>query len=314
MPKPSKGSRKRPVTKPRVLVTGATGFIGRTLVPELLKQGFTVTCLIRSDPGPGLWADCRVVAGDLDNQESIAAAVRGSDAVIHAAAILNAKDPHEYHAVNVEGTKRLVAAATKAKVKHFIFLSSVDVGHGTAYGRSKEEGERIVKESGIRYTILRPGPVYGPGDDKNIMEIYKMVATKAVVPVMGSGNNLRQPIHVEDLAASIIAVILSPKSFGKTYYLGGPAITYNDILAAIIEASGAQTTVVHLPEGLAKTLVLAMQRFGLGPNVSEDQVRTLAKDKIGDTAPFEQDFGVRARPFKQGITQVLKEITSGASP
>ncbi|MEK6960837.1 MAG: NAD-dependent epimerase/dehydratase family protein [Nanoarchaeota archaeon] len=294
--------------KTNVLVTGATGFLGRRLVPALLQCGYGVTCLVRGDPGPGLWADCRMIEGDLRDEKSIAAALEGTHAVVHAGAVINPKDPSLFETVNVKGTKSLAEASKKARVHHFIFISSVDVGHGTKYGNSKETGEEIVKTSGVPFTIFRPGPIYGVGDDKNIMELFNLVKTKKVMPVIGSGNNLRQPIHVDDVVLAIIRVICSGKAIGKTYYLGGPSITHNEILAAMIEASDNRPTIVHLPSGLAKTLVMAVNKFGLGPNISRDQVRTLDSDKTGDLGPFEEDFKFKARPFKEGFNQVLDEL------
>lgn len=292
----------------KVLVTGASGFLGRRLVPALLSKGFSVTCLVRSDPGPGLWADCTMVLGDIRDQECVSRAVSGVDAVIHLAAVVNAKNPDEYQTVNVEGTRILVQEAVKAKAKHIIFISSVDVGHQTLYGRSKEEGEAIVKTSGIPFTIFRPGPIYGPGDNKNLMELFDLIKNHKIVPVIGDGNYLRQPIHVDDAVHSIIAVLESGKAFGKTYYLGGPSITYNEILAAMMEASDNRPTVVHLPSGLAKIFVMAINKFGLGPNISQDQIKTIDQDKMGDVSPIKNDFGIRARPFKQGFTQALEEL------
>jgi len=291
-----------------ILVTGATGFLGRHLVPALLQCGYGVTCLVRGDPGPGLWADCRMIDGDLRDEKSIDEALKGTHAVIHAGAVINPKDTDLFETVNVKGTKALVDASKRAGVHHFIFLSSTDAGHATKYGESKKTGEEIVKSSGIAFTIFRPGPIYGVGDDKNLMELFKLVKTKKVMPVIGSGNNLRQPIHVDDVVLAVIKVICSAKAIGKTYYLGGPSITHNDILAAMIEASDNRPTVVHLPSGLAKTLVLAVNKFGLGPNVSRDQIRTMDHDKIGDTGPFEEDFNFKARPFKEGFKEVLDEI------
>lgn len=294
--------------KTNVLVTGATGFLGRHLVPALLQCGYGVTCLVRGDPGPGLWADCRMIEGDLRDEKSIASALEGTDVVVHAGAVINPKDPGMFDTVNIKGTQALAAASKNAGVHHLIFLSSVDVDHGTKYGNSKKTGEEIVKSSGVPFTIFRPGPIYGAGDDKNIMELFNLVKTKSVMPVIGSGNNLRQPIHVDDVVLAIIKVICSGKAIGKTYYLGGPSITHNEILAAMIEASENRPTIVHLPSGLAKTLVMAVNKFGLGPNVSQDQVQTLDRDKIGDTGPFESDYKFKARPFKEGFKQALDKI------
>lgn len=290
------------------MVTGATGFLGRRLVPGLLEQGFSVTCLVRGDPGPGLWADCKMVEGDLNDVLAVKESLKGAEVVIHAGAVINPKNVEEFYSVNVAGTKLLVDEAVRAKVKHFIFISSVDVGTGTRYGRSKEEGERIVKSSGLDYTILRPGPIYGLGDEKNVMELMRVVQTKKIVPVIGDGNYLRQPIHIDDVIEGIIKVIGSMKSIGKTYFLGGPSLSYNELLGILVEASENRPTIVHLPAGLAKTLVMAVNKFGLGPNVTSDQISSLDKDKIGDIKAFEKDFKFKARGFREGISQVVQEM------
>ena len=198
----------------RTLVTGASGFLGHATCAELTSRGHEVLALVRrpgSEP-PGTTA----VSGDLENGAALEAALAAAnpECVIHLAAeIASQRDPARIQAVNVDGTRLLLGAAERAGVKRFVFASTVVTGDpegavltedeplavATAYGASKQEGERLLRESPLHGVVIRPGHIYGPGG-WYAEEIVKRVRQPGRFAVVGRGDNWWDVVHVADVA------------------------------------------------------------------------------------------------------------------
>ena len=204
----------------RVLVTGATGFVGRATCAELLARGHEVSALVRR---PGSEPDnTEGVAGDIAaNDDSLRDAVAAAkpECVIHLAAeIASQRSAAKIEATNVEGTRRLVEAAKAAGGEpKIVFCSTVVTGEAngdllepdkplpveTPYGRSKQEGERIVAESGLPHAIVRPSHVYGPGGWYE-EEFVKRLRQPGRFAVIGRGDNWWDVVRVEDVASALV--------------------------------------------------------------------------------------------------------------
>jgi uncharacterized protein YbjT (DUF2867 family) len=188
----------------KVLVTGATGIAGQAAVAELLKQGHRVRILSRNadEDTQRLPKGVEPWPASIGDPASLRGCAEGCDLVLHVAGIMEESPPQlTYESVNVEGTRSIVREAERCKVGRFIYLSSLGAEAGTSpYHRSKRRAEEIVRGFDGGWTILRPGNVYGPGDDV-ISLILTMVRSIPVVPVIGSGDDQFQPIWVEDLSA-----------------------------------------------------------------------------------------------------------------
>jgi nucleoside-diphosphate-sugar epimerase len=200
----------------RVLVTGASGFLGHAVCAELNAREHEISALVRrpgSEP-----AGTTAVQGDLTDAEALSRALEHArpDAVIHLAAeIATQRDPAKIEAVNVAGTARLLEACAAFDGPRFVFTSTVVTGDAggavldedstlpveTAYGRSKQEGERLVRDSGLPQVILRPSHVYGPGG-WYAEEIVKRLQQPGRFAVIGSGRNWWDVVHVEDVASA----------------------------------------------------------------------------------------------------------------
>jgi uncharacterized protein YbjT (DUF2867 family) len=211
----------------RILVTGGTGVIGEGIIPELLARGHEVRLLSRhADEDVGQWKGVEPFTGDVSDATSLAGAAASCDAVLHIAGIV-AEHPPEitFESVNVGGTRNLLAESEAQGVRRFVFVSSLgaDVGESD-YHRSKRAAEELVEKSAFSWTIVRPGNVYGPGDEV-ISTILKMVRTLPAIPVIDGGEQPFQPIWHEDLAVML-----------------GRILERDDLKGHVLEAAGREVT------------------------------------------------------------------------
>jgi nucleoside-diphosphate-sugar epimerase len=201
-----------------ILVTGGTGFLGRAVCAELVARGHSVAVLVRR---PGSQPPGTVpVKGDLTDVGAVTAAVGAAapECVIHLAAEIGTqRDPRKIYDVNVRGTRDLVAACEEAGVRRLVFASTVVTGDArgalltedvalpvhTAYGRSKQEGERIIRNSTLESVVIRPGHIYGPGG-WYADEIVARLRQPGRFVVIGDGANMWDVVHVDDVANAVV--------------------------------------------------------------------------------------------------------------
>ncbi len=265
----------------RVLVTGASGFIGGFVCRRATERGDDVTALVRrpgSEP-PGTTA----VTGDLGPGGGLDAALAQArpDCVVHLAAeIASQRDPAKVAEVNVAGTRRLLdACLALAERPRFVFSSTVVTGdaHGglltedaplpveTPYGRSKQEGERMVLESGLPAVVIRPSHVYGPGGWYG-EELVPRLRQPGRFAVIGSGANLWDVVHVEDVAAAILLAAGDEAADGRVYHVADDEpITYYDFMAL---------TASELGVGRPRRIPAPVARLVAGRNAVDAVVRS----------------------------------------
>jgi nucleoside-diphosphate-sugar epimerase len=236
----------------KVLVTGASGFLGNAVCDVLRERDHEVTCLVRrpgSEP-----AGTSAAAGDLTDAAALSKVVESSrpECVIHLAAeIASQRDAGKIAEVNVEGTRRLLDACAAVNSPRFVFTSTVVTGdaHGaeldeetelpveTAYGRSKQEGERLVRESGLPGVIIRPSHVYGPGG-WYAEEFVKRLKQPGRFAVVGSGENMWDVVRVEDVASACVDAAERAPAGSLYHVVDDEPITYYDFVALTAEALG----------------------------------------------------------------------------
>jgi len=263
----------------RVLVTGASGFIGKTFVTALAKQGIAVRAASR-DPHAIIAASEveRVVMPDLAAPADWSDLLEGVSDVVHLAGIAHAPGvlPDDvYHRINAEAVGALAEQATD-KIERFVFMSSVraqaglsadhaiteqDVPQPTdAYGRAKLEAERLVEQSGVPYTILRPVVVYGRGVKGNIAAL----ATIAKIPMplpFGGLDNRRSLLALDNLASAVSHVLEAEAAKNETFLVADEApISVADLVAAMREGLGRPPHLVKVPQGAVKRLLKSFGR------------------------------------------------------
>lgn len=267
----------------KVLVTGGTGFIGSYLVKALVKRGYDVSCLVRDKNKAGNLASLKLklVEGDVTDKKAVEKAVAGMDIVYHLAAISgkSAVSPSLYQKVNIEGTRNLVEAALKAKVGRFVYTSSVAVtgqlskipGDETSpynstnsYERSKVEGEKLVlaaMKRGLPAVIVRPGVVYGPGNEHTSMAQFFRMALKGFCLIPGNGENLWDLIFVDDIVAGFLLAGEKKQAVGQIFIIRGPQpVKVNQLVKTLAHASGVKLKIIHLP---LLPMIFAGKIFGL---------------------------------------------------
>lgn len=236
----------------RVLVTGASGFVGHAACRELIARGHDVRALVRragSEP-----AGTVAVAGDLTDAGALAAAVREAapEGVLHLAAeIASQRSADRVREVNVEGTRRLLEACVAAGAPKVVFTSTVVTGEAggalltedeplpvqTPYGRSKQEGEALLFASGLPAVVVRPGHVYGPGGWYE-HEMLARLRQPGRFAVIGRGDNLWDVLHVDDVARAL-ADALERAPAGEIYHAADDEpIAYYDFMALSARALG----------------------------------------------------------------------------
>ena len=263
---------------PRVVVTGAAGFVGLHLVPVLCAQGVTVRAALRRG-APRLPEDVEpVVVGDLSDRPNLQNALRGVDAVIHLAGRVHvmqesASDPEAaYRSANVEATRHLANQAARAGVRRFIFLSSIKVnGERTgphaftesdaaapqdAYARSKWAAEQALHEvaaqTGLEVVIVRPPLVYGPGVRANFLRLMRLVQRGVPLP-LGSVENRRSMVGQGNLCDLLALCLRHPAAAGQTFL----ASDQNDLstpglIRAIASAMGRRARLFPFPVGVLR--------------------------------------------------------------
>jgi dihydroflavonol-4-reductase len=243
----------------RVAVTGASGFIGRHLVEHLVSRGVDVGPIVR--PETPL------------EESALASAFNGVDVVVHLAGVVSAIDERTFTTVNVDAT-RLVATATRNAGARLVHISSLaaagpaPASHPrvesdppnpvTPYGRSKLGGERAVKAvDGLRWTILRPGAVYGPRD-RAVLPLFRM-ASFGMLPLVGNRHAAYTFVHVSDVVRSIDAAI-SADAYGETMFVGHPRpVTAFEILDSVRVALARPVAIVAIPQTIMPLAVGAFE-------------------------------------------------------
>ena len=265
----------------RILVTGGTGVIGASTVAALLERGHDVRLLSRhAERDARAWPNgVTPVEGDVADASSIAGAADGCDVVVHLVAIVDESPPDvTFQRVNVDGTRNIVAEAERAGVRKIVYASSLGCERGqSAYHRSKRAGEEIVRGFTGEWVIVRPGAVYGPGDE-HLSVLLKMVRTLPVLPIIGDGNQPIQPLWHEDAAAAIATALERDDLNGGEYDLAGEELTsQRDLVDRFKRLTGRAALDIPVPEVLAQFGIRAASAVGLDFGFSDSQLEMLVE-------------------------------------
>jgi nucleoside-diphosphate-sugar epimerase len=271
----------------RILVTGASGWLGSRVVAEVLAVGHDARCLLEPDIDAGtVDREAEVVRGDVRDRTAAGAAVDGMEAVIHCAAVIHPGRAGDFWAVNARGTRHVVEAAADVGVRRLLYVSS-NAAAGFqrrrdvllteddpprprgGYGQSKLEGELAVRmahdDGRLETSIVRPCRFYGAGLPARMKRIFEMVRGGRV-PVFGDGLALRSMTSVDDLAELLVRCIDDPAASGETFWIADD-VPYTTVAAfeAMAAAAEVPLRVRRLPAPIAplcEALDLSYERLG----------------------------------------------------
>jgi nucleoside-diphosphate-sugar epimerase len=284
------------VTKRRVLVTGASGFIGRVLVERLLEAGYDVRAATRdgrSFPGSVDVADISAPIDTVDWKPILA----GVDFVVHLAGLVHVANrygtPVTFDSINRQTTKNLARAAKEAGVARFVFISSVRAQTGSSadrpvretdvprptndYGRSKLAAEDEVRASGVPFTILRPVAVYGPHSKGNIKTLARLALTPLPLPVPAFRGR-RSLLGIDNFISAILYVLTNPAAANETYLIADATpFTVSEVFTMLRKALGRRPGRVHVPASFLRLALKAANRLNYWPRLGEDLIVDTAK-------------------------------------
>ncbi len=247
-----------------LLLTGATGSVGRALLRRLTASSEPVRCLVR-DPRR-LGADrvrVQIALGDLADPPSFRNAMRGVRTVVHLAAAIRDQDVGSIEELNGIATWRMVRAAERAGVEHFVFMSSLGaVSHDrTRYLRAKALAESAVLASDVRHTVFAPSMIYTPGD-MLLTLLERMAIVLPVMPVSGRGEARFQPIWADDVADAVAAALAGAGDGRVRYELAGPqTLTHEEVVELVLRATGHSRPRVNVPTPVVSRVLRAVERI-----------------------------------------------------
>jgi 2-alkyl-3-oxoalkanoate reductase len=293
----------------RLLVTGASGLLGGAVARELASRGHDVRALQRRPARlPGI-AD---VPGSVTDTDAVRRAVAGVDAVVHLAAKVSlAGDRGEFAAVNVEGTRRLIAEAAHAGVRRFVHISSPSVAHAGSsiagddarpadpehargdYARTKAAAERLALAAdspGFAVVAVRPHLVWGPGDTQLVARIAQRAAAGRL-PLLGSGAALIDTTYLDNAATAIAAALDRAEDVhGQAYVVtNGEPRPVAEMLAGICRAAGVRPPTRHVPAGIARAAGGAVEvLWRVRPGADEPPMTRFLAEQLSTSHWFDQ--------------------------
>lgn len=256
------------MSSPLIALTGATGFIGQHLLRELPRRGYRVRVLLRRPAEVPPEASSAVV-GDIAAPQNMSAALRDVDAIIHSAGLahtMSGRPEDDYRAINTEATVALARAAERARIKRFVFMSSIRAQSGPsaegvltedqepaptdAYGRSKLAAEQGLAELGLDWVALRPVLVYGRGVKGNMAALVDLARSRLPLP-LGSLSAKRSLLSLDNLAAAVDAVLRWPDPIRRPLIVADEdPLTVPEMIAALRQGLGRRPGLLPVPAAL----------------------------------------------------------------
>jgi len=276
----------------QITVFGGSGFVGRSIVQALAREGYMVRVAVRRiglANGVKAFGDVgqiTLMQANLRMRESVVWAVTGSDAVVNAAGISVQRGRQRYHAVHAEGARNIADASRAAGIERLVHISGIGADNRSsrnAYIKSKVAAEDAIIAGFTSATILRPSVVFGP-NDAMFTRLASIASTAPFVPLIGDGSAKVQPVFSADVGRAVVAVLQRADTARTVFELGGPRVyTYREIAQLVLHEIDRKKPIIGIPAPLMKVAGFFAQqiaRLGLTPPLTADQVELMGHDNV----------------------------------
>lgn len=322
----------------KILVTGATGYLGHRLALTLAERGTEVHVLVRNPASVNvpLHKNIRVFTGDITDRQSISPAIRECEQVYHTAAIVSfwAKDPMVFYKTNVDGTNNLLAEALASGVKKFVFTSSCGVlgksvlepkcesdprttGFDNDYEFTKFLAENLVKEyihKGLFTVIVSPSKVFGPGIETHPVSVNQAIKNfikGRVTFIPKPGNLLTNYCFIDDVVEGHI-LAMAKGIGGEKYILGGENISFTDLFQTIRSLSGTRAKIIQVPKFIVQIwAVLQWIQYKITrkePFATAKVIHHIFCNKTFSSGKAIRQLGYQLTPLREGLQQTIKYL------
>ena len=293
--------------KQKLLIIGATGFVGKQVYRQLLQRDdVELHCYVRSESVEKLKHTenkATLHTGTLEDSEQLEEVAKKVDGVLYCASL------------GFDYAKNVVAALEKSGVSRVVFISTTalftKLNANSKTVRKKAE-ERILASS-LKWTILRPTMIYGLKGDRNMERLVSYIQKYAILPTPGSGKNLQQPVHVRDVASAVIDAYFSEKAVKTAYNISGEtSLTFKEVVQTTAQLLQKKTFILPVPLTpcllLLKAYEACCRTLKLKPKLKAEQLLRLNEDKDFDHTAARKDFGYAPISFKAGMAQLIKDL------
>ena len=301
----------------KVFITGGTGFVGSVVAEKIKSSGASVTLLERNKKKiPHLKElGFEVFEGTLEEKSAVSAFLSSNkfDAAINLIGIIRSLPDFSFQKVHVDYVNALLELAKESGIERFIHMSALGAAENSdsEYFSTKYEGESLVRNSGLKWTVFRPSLIFG-NNAGFFDDLIDLVKTRAFVPIIGTGETKFAPIDVFSVAEAYNNALYNEKTINKVFQLCGPdTFTFEGMIDLIMEISPPKKLKIHAPSFIAEKSLNFIEKLSssLSKNapITSDQIRMLKYDNIceGDMGEPDELFGLKRTHLKDWLNEYL---------
>jgi nucleoside-diphosphate-sugar epimerase len=292
-------------TPTKILITGATGFTGEHILREFIKRRdrYEISIFVRTkEKVQRLSYDALPIEihyGDVADSEALSRSLAGVSTLVDTVPLSLGHADNITAACRRSGTRRLIVLGNTS------IFTTMDAGIKSVILNA----ERCIQTSRLDYTILRPTMIFGTSRDQNMSRLISFLRRFPLAPIPGSGNQLHQPVYVEDVARAVLQAASSPQSVNKEYNIAGRSpLTFNAMINTISGLLGRRNVKVHIPYWLCYAFFFVCESLSLLPSIRLEQVKRLNQDKTFCYESARNDFGFAPLDFEAAIQRELEQL------